>query len=101
MFALWADDVHSLGNYGFAWVCSPWVWAAGGSCSRWNRRRPTVRAADVFGFMGHKTGVPFPVMSRISFGVRGAQIPALIRGGVAIVWFGIQTYLASLVLRSC
>ena len=49
------------------------------------------------GFMGSKTGVPFPVMSRISFGTRGAQIPALIRGGVAIVWFGIQTYLASLV----
>ena len=47
--------------------------------------------------MGYKTGVPFPVMSRISFGIRGAQIPALIRGGVAIVWFGIQTYLASLV----
>ena len=43
------------------------------------------------GFMGHKTGVPFPVMSRISFGVRGAQIPGAIRGGVAIVWFGIQT----------
>jgi NCS1 family nucleobase:cation symporter-1 len=36
-------------------------------------------------------------MSRISFGVRGAQIPALLRGGVAIVWFGIQTYLAALV----
>ena len=51
------------------------------------------------GFMGDKTGVPFPVMSRISFGTRGAQIPALIRGGVAIVWFGIQTYLASMVLR--
>jgi len=49
--------------------------------------------------MGHKTGVPFPVMSRIAFGIRGAQLPALIRGGVAIVWFGIQTYLASLVLR--
>ena len=47
--------------------------------------------------MGIKTGVPFPVMSRISFGTRGAQIPALIRGGVAIVWFGIQTYLASVV----
>jgi hypothetical protein len=27
-----------------------------------------------------------------------AQIPALIRGGVAIAWFGIQTYLASMVL---
>jgi nucleobase:cation symporter-1, NCS1 family len=35
IFALWANDVHSLGNYGFAWVCSPWVWAAGRSCSRW------------------------------------------------------------------
>ena len=29
---------------------------------------------------------------------RAAQIPALIRGGVAIAWFGIQTYLASKVL---
>ena len=38
-------------------------------------------------------------MSRIAFGTRGAQIPALIRGGVAIAWFGIQTYLASVVLR--
>jgi cytosine/uracil/thiamine/allantoin permease len=50
------------------------------------------------GFMGTRTGIPFPVMSRISFGTRGAQIPALIRGGVAIAWFGIQTYLASMVL---
>ena len=53
---------------------------------------------NLSGFMGCKTGVPFPVMSRISFGTRGAQIPALIRGGVAIAWFGIQTYLASKVL---
>ena len=50
---------------------------------------------NLSGFMGRKTGVPFPVMSRISFGIRGAQIPALVRGGVAIAWFGIQTYLAS------
>ncbi|MDN5918972.1 MAG: cytosine permease [Pseudonocardia sp.] len=49
----------------------------------------------VSGYMGHRTGVPFPVMSRISFGIRGAQIPALVRGVVAIAWFGIQTYLAT------
>jgi len=49
--------------------------------------------------MGEKTGVPFPVMSRIAFGIYGAQIAAVVRGGVAIVWFGIQTYLASVVLR--
>ncbi len=51
------------------------------------------------GFMGYKTGVPYPVMSRISFGVHGAQLPAAVRGIVAIAWFGIQTYLASVVLR--
>ena len=51
------------------------------------------------GFMGQKTGVPFPVMSRISFGIRGAQLASLVRGAVAIAWFGIQTYLASVVLR--
>jgi NCS1 family nucleobase:cation symporter-1 len=51
------------------------------------------------GFMGEKTGVPFPVMSRIAFGIHGAQIAAVVRGGVAIVWFGVQTYLASVVLR--
>ena len=61
--------------------------------------RAAVRAADDLRLHGLPTGVPFPVMSRIAFGVRGAQLPAVIRGGVAIVWFGIQTYLASLVLR--
>jgi len=43
--------------------------------------------------------VPFPVISRISFGIHGAQLPALIRAVIAIAWFGIQTYLASVVLR--
>jgi NCS1 family nucleobase:cation symporter-1 len=38
-------------------------------------------------------------MSRISFGIRGAQIASLLRGAVAIAWFGIQTYLASVVFR--
>ncbi|HYI53155.1 MAG TPA: NCS1 family nucleobase:cation symporter-1 [Microlunatus sp.] len=97
-FALWANDVHSLGNYSFALG----LFALG--LGTWQILLALgVGSAFLFvllclsGFMGYKTGVPFPVMSRISFGIRGAQIPALIRGGVAIVWFGIQTYLASLV----
>lgn len=40
-------------------------------------------------------GVPFPVFARATFGVFGANIPALLRGLVAIFWYGIQTYLAS------
>lgn len=46
-------------------------------------------------FAGQRTGVPFPVLARISFGVFGANLPALIRAAVAIFWYGIQTYLAS------
>jgi cytosine/uracil/thiamine/allantoin permease len=32
------------------------------------------------GSMGEKLGGPFPVMSRIAFGVRGAQLAGLARG---------------------
>jgi NCS1 family nucleobase:cation symporter-1 len=40
-------------------------------------------------------GVPYPVMCRAAFGVLGANVPALIRGLIAVAWYGIQTYLAS------
>ena len=43
-------------------------------------------------------GVPYPVICRSAFGVRGANIPAVIRGLIAVPWFGIQTYLASAAL---
>ena len=33
-----------------------------------------------------------------SFGVLGANIPAIIRGLIAVAWYGIQTYLASVAL---
>lgn len=99
IFALWANDVHSLGNYSF--VMGLFALGLGG----WQILVALLFGAlflfvllTLSGFMGIKTGVPFPVLSRLSFGVLGCQIPALIRGGVAIVWFGIQTYLASLVL---
>jgi NCS1 family nucleobase:cation symporter-1 len=51
------------------------------------------------GFMGHATGTPYPVISRMSWGIWGANIPALVRGIVAIAWYGIQTYLASIALK--
>ena len=42
-----------------------------------------------------KYGIPFPVFARASMGVRGANFPALVRGIVAIFWYGVQTYFAS------
>ena len=42
-----------------------------------------------------KTGVPYPVINRAIFGVKGANIPAIIRGLIAVAWYGVQTYLAA------
>jgi NCS1 family nucleobase:cation symporter-1 len=42
---------------------------------------------------GTKYGIPYPVFARASFGVIGANLPALIRAGVACGWFGIQTWI--------
>lgn len=42
---------------------------------------------------GTKYGIPFPVLVRASFGVRGAHVPSLLRGLVAAGWFGIQTWI--------
>ncbi len=42
---------------------------------------------------GTQYGIPFPVYCRASFGIRGANIPALLRALVACGWFGIQTWI--------
>lgn len=42
---------------------------------------------------GTKYGIPFPVYVRASFGVRGANIPAVLRALVACGWFGIQCWI--------
>jgi nucleobase:cation symporter-1, NCS1 family len=45
------------------------------------------------GHAGAKYGIPFPVFARASFGVKGANIPAVLRAIVACGWFGIQTWI--------
>lgn len=44
------------------------------------------------GHPGAKYGVPFPVLARAAFGVRGAHVPSVLRALVACGWFGIQTW---------
>ncbi len=51
---------------------------------------------------GTKYGIPFPVFCRASFGVLGANIPALMRAVVACGWFGIQTWIGGdAIFRIC
>src|SRR5205085_12109222 len=42
---------------------------------------------------GTRYGIPFPVYCRASFGILGANVPALLRALVACGWFGIQTWI--------
>ncbi|MEV6837323.1 NCS1 family nucleobase:cation symporter-1 [Streptomyces sp. NPDC051133] len=100
LFAMWMSDVHNLGNYTFAaglLVLGMNVWQVFTSL--------LVGFVLIFvgmnrmGRIGQRHGVPFPVVSRISFGVWGANIPALIRAVIAIMWYGIQTYLASVAVN--
>ena len=100
LFSLWMNDAHNAGNYSFAaglfllglspiqvtlGILGGALIIFGGCC--------------MSGFMGHDTGAPYPVVSRLSWGVWGANIPALVRGAVAIAWYGIQTFLASIALK--
>jgi NCS1 family nucleobase:cation symporter-1 len=50
------------------------------------------------GHAGAKFGIPFPVLARASFGVKGANIPAILRAIVACGWFGIQTWIGGFAL---
>ena len=50
------------------------------------------------GHAGAKYGIPFPVLARASFGVTGANIPAMLRAIVACGWFGIQTWIGGFAL---
>jgi nucleobase:cation symporter-1, NCS1 family len=45
---------------------------------------------------GTRYGIPFPVYCRAAFGLRGANVPALMRALVACGWFGIQTWIGGM-----
>ncbi len=49
---------------------------------------------------GAKYGIPFPVLVRASFGVKGANIPAVLRALVACGWFGIQSWIGGQAIYS-
>src|SRR3954470_12480007 len=97
---MWMSDVHSIGGYTFAaglFFLGLAAWQVGVAL--------LAGIAIVYGLMllsgraGQQLGVPYPVLARVSFGVFGANLPALIRAVIAIAWYGIQTYLASVALQ--
>ncbi|WP_159736615.1 NCS1 family nucleobase:cation symporter-1, partial [Arthrobacter sp. 9V] len=90
------SDVHSVGGY----VTAGSLFALG--IASWQ-----VLIALVVGILivqvfanlvakpSQRTGVPYPVINRAVFGVLGANVPAIIRGLIAMAWYGVQTFLAA------
>ena len=96
IFNVWTSDVHSLWGYYLAaslfLLCGSFVnfiLAIGiGSLVIYF-------LMSLVGNAGVRTGVPYPVLARASFGIWGANIPALVRAIVACFWYGAQTSAAS------
>ncbi|MFE9583017.1 NCS1 family nucleobase:cation symporter-1 [Nocardia sp. NPDC006044] len=99
IFAFWMSDVHSVGGY----VTAGSLFALG--LASWQVLAALLIGITIVYFFcnlvakpSQVTGVPYPVMCRSAFGVIGANIPAIIRGLIAVAWYGIQTFLASAAL---
>src|SRR5579875_2417518 len=92
--ALWIGMSHNIPSYllasGLVAVGMNWVQAV-----------ITIAVANVVVLLpmllnshaGTKYGIPYPVFARASFGLRGANVPAMLRALIACAWFGIQTWI--------
>jgi nucleobase:cation symporter-1, NCS1 family len=96
LFAMWMADVHSIGGYTFA-AGLFFLGLAGWEVFLALLVGITIVyfLMNLTGIAGQRHGIPYPVLARLSFGLFGANIPALIRAIIAIFWYGIQTWLAS------
>jgi nucleobase:cation symporter-1, NCS1 family len=92
--ALWVGMAHNIPS----WTLASGLVAIG---MDWKQAVLTIALANLIvlvpmlltGHAGTRYGIPFPVFARASFGLRGANLPALVRAAVACAWFGIQTWI--------
>jgi NCS1 family nucleobase:cation symporter-1 len=92
--ALWISMAH----------CIPTYMMASGLISKgmsWWQALVTILVGNVIVLVpillnshaGTKYGIPFPVFARASYGVYGANVPAIMRALVACGWFGINCWI--------
>ena len=102
-------------NYASLWVamsvCIPTYMLASGLIDKgmsWKQAIGTILLGNLIVLVpmilnahaGTKYGIPFPVYVRASFGVRGANVPAVLRALVACGWFGIQAWIGGQAIYS-
>jgi NCS1 family nucleobase:cation symporter-1 len=120
--SLWNEDLAPVPQeertwgayqYGSLWVamsvCIPTYMLASGLIAAgmtWTQALGTILLGNLIVLVpmilnahaGAKYGIPFPVYVRASFGVLGANVPAVLRALVACGWFGIQCWIGGLAL---
>jgi NCS1 family nucleobase:cation symporter-1 len=111
------EEKRSWGTYNYAslWVamsvCIPTYMLASGLIAGgmdWMQAIATILLGNLIVLVpmllnahaGAKYGIPFPVFVRASFGVRGANVPAVLRALVACGWFGIQSWIGGQAIYS-
>ncbi|MET4075835.1 NCS1 family nucleobase:cation symporter-1 [Hymenobacter sp. UYCo722] len=108
-----AERTWGIGNYAALWIsmslCIPTYMLASslieGGMNWWQALLTIFLGNSIVlvpmllnGRAGAQYGIPFPVFARASFGVRGANVPALLRAIIACGWFGIQTWIGGYAL---
>ncbi|RZQ60371.1 NCS1 family nucleobase:cation symporter-1 [Amycolatopsis suaedae] len=92
-FALWMGMAHNIPSYALAAS----LIALG---MDWVQALMTITLGNIIvlapmllnSHAGTKYGIPFPVFARAFYGMRGANLAALLRAFIACGWFGIQTW---------
>lgn len=110
-----ADRTWTTYSYAALWIsmahCIPtYMLAAGliGAGMNWKQALFTILLGNVIVLLpilanshpGTKYGIPFPVFARASYGVFGANVPAVMRALVACGWFGINAWIGGQALQT-
>ncbi|PXY00550.1 cytosine permease, partial [Halomonas sp. LBP4] len=97
IFNVWSNDIQSL--FGYTLAASLFL---SYGLNGWAVMAAIILAGVIVMYLVNLTGkpsvkygIPFPVMIRASMGVRGANLPAMLRAIIGIFWYGVQTYFAS------
>jgi len=99
--ALWISMAHCIPTY----MLAAGLITAGMS---WRQALVTILLGNVIVLLpilanshpGTKYGIPFPVFARASYGVFGANVPAIMRALVACGWFGINAWIGGQALQT-
>ncbi len=99
--ALWISMAHCIPTY----MLAAGLISAGMS---WRQALVTILIGNIIvlapilanSHPGTKYGIPFPVFARASYGVFGANVPAIMRALVACGWFGINAWIGGQALQT-